>query len=325
MTLNRRRILSLAAAAAISPLAAARANAEAYPERPVRVLVGFPAGGGADILTRIITDWLQTRLGQPFIVENRPGAGTNLATEAVVRAPADGYTLLATTTSNLLNGSLYDDLKYDFIRDIAPVASLSIQPLVLVINPTLPVNSVPELIAHAKANPGSINLGNFGTGTISHVAAEAFRLAVGIDVLNVPYRGSPPMLTDLLGGRIHAAFDNLPGAIGHIRSGSLRALAVTTARRSDALPDVAPIGEFIADYEMFTLAGIGAPAGTPADRIKTLNAQVNAGLGDPKIRARLAEMGATVLAGSPADFAGLIARVTEKWGKVIKASGVRVN
>jgi tripartite-type tricarboxylate transporter receptor subunit TctC len=324
MTLDRRRIL-LAAAAAISPLVAGRARAEAYPARPVRVMVGFPAGGGADILTRVITEWLQHRLGQPFVVENRPGAGTNLATEAVVRAPADGYTLLATTTSNLLNGALYEDLKYDFVRDIAPVASLSIQPMVLVVNPAFAATSVPELIGYAKANPGTVKVGNTGTGTISHLAAEAFRLGAGIDFVNVPYRGGAPMQADLLGGHIQAAFDNIPGAIGHIRSGSLRALAVTTARRSEALPNVPAVGEFVSDYEMFTVAGIGAPAGTPADRIEKLNAEINAGLNDPKLRARLTDLGATVLAGSPADFARLIARVTEKWGKVIKASGIRMN
>jgi tripartite-type tricarboxylate transporter receptor subunit TctC len=324
MTVDRRQILSLAAASAISPLAARAAWADSYPTRPVRVVVGFPAGGGADILTRVITEWLQVRLGQPFIVENRPGAGTNVATEAVVRAPADGHTLLATTTSNLLNGALYDNLKHDFVRDIAPVACLTMQPLVLEVMQTIPAKSVPEFIAYAKANPGKINMGHFGTGTISHLAAEAFKRATGTDFVTVPFRGSPPMLTDLLGGHIHAAIDNIPTSIEHIRAGRLRALAVTTASRAEALPDVPTVGEFIPGYEAFTVAGIGAPKGTPADRIQKLNTEINAGLADSKLKARLAELGAIIHAGSPADFAKLIARETERWGKVIRASGVKI-
>jgi tripartite-type tricarboxylate transporter receptor subunit TctC len=325
MIVDRRRLLSLAVASAATPIFPGLAWAEEYPVRPVRVMVGFPPGGGADIFARIVADWLQAQLGQPFVVENKPGAATNLATEAVVRAPADGYTLLATTTSNLLNGSLYADLSYDFIRDIAPVASLSVQPLVLEVTTTLPANSVSEFIAHAKANPGKVNVGNFGLGTVSHLAAEAFKEASGVDFVSVPYRGSAPMIADLLSGRLHAAFDNIPGSIAHIRSGGVRALAVTTAVRSEALPDVPTAGETLAGYEAFTVAGIGAPKGTPADRIQKLNAQINAGLADPKLKARLADLGATVLAGSPADFAKLIARETEKWAKVIKASGIKIN
>jgi tripartite-type tricarboxylate transporter receptor subunit TctC len=325
MIANRRQVLSLAAASAISPLVARRSWADAYPARRVHVMIGFPAGGTADIITRMIGEWLQVRLGQPFIIENRPGAGTNLATEAVVRAPADGYTLLATTTSNLLNGALYDDLKFDFVRDIAPVASLTMQPLVLEVTPALPVKSVPEFMAYARANPGKLSMGHWGNGTISHLASEAFKLATGIDFVAVPYRGSQPMLVDLLEGRIHAAFDNIPTSIEHIRSGGLRALAVTTAARSEVLPNLPSVAEFIPGYEAFSVAGIGAPKGTPADRIERLNREINAGLADPKLKARLAEQGAVILAGSPADFASLIARETERWGKVIKQLGVRMN
>jgi tripartite-type tricarboxylate transporter receptor subunit TctC len=325
MNIDRRQMLSLAAASAISPLVGHAALAETYPTRPVRVIVGFPAGGGADILTRIVAEWLQVRLGQPFLVENRPGAGTNLATEAVVRAPADGYTLLATTTSNLINGAMFENMKYDFVRDIAPVACLTVQPLVFEVGPTIPATSVPEFIAYAKANPGKINVGHFGTGTVSHLAAAAFRLATNIDFVNVPFRGSPPMLTDLLGGHIQAAVDNIPTSIEHIKAGRLRPLAVTTASRSEALPNVPTVGEFIPGYEAFTVAGIGAPRGTPADIVAKLNTQINAALTDPKLRSRLAELGATPRPGTPAAFATLIARETEKWGKVIRSAGIKMS
>jgi tripartite-type tricarboxylate transporter receptor subunit TctC len=324
MSMNRRQFLSFAAASAISPLLAGRVCAAAYPTRPVRVMVGFPAGGTADILARIISEHLREHLGQPFIVENRPGAGTNQATEAVVRASADGYTLLATTTSNFLNGFLYDDLKYDFVRDIAPVAGLAIQPLVLEVIPTISARSVPEFIAYAKANPGTLNVGHFGTGTISHLAAEAFKQATGIEFITVPYRGSTQMLTDLLGGHIHAAFDNIPASIEHIKSASLHALAVTSATRSKALPAVSPMGDFIAGYEAITVAGIGAPRGTPAEIVEKLNTEINAGLANPKLSARLDELGSTILGGSPADFAKLIARETERWATVIRTSGIKL-
>ncbi len=324
MIVDRRQVLSLVAGSAISSWVSGRASATAYPTRPVRVMVGFPAGGGADILTRVITDWLQTRLGQTFIVENLPGAGTNLATEAVVRAPADGYTLLATTTSNLINGALYDDLKYDFVRDIAPVASLTTQPLVLEVIPAIPATTVPEFIAYAKANPGKINMGSSGLGTVSNLAAEAFKLATGVEFVSVPYRGSVPMFTDMLGGRVHAAFENIPASIQHIRSGSLRPLAVTTKERSETLPGVPALHEYVPGFEAFAVAGIGAPKGTPADIVETLNKEINAGLSDPGVRARLVGLGATVRAGSSADFAALIAQETERWAKVIKSSGFRM-
>ncbi len=323
MRVDRRRVLFAASAAL--PWLSERAQGAAYPTRPVRVLLGFPAGGTADILTRLVSEWLQIRLGQPFVVENRPGAGTNLATEAAVRAPADGYTLLATTTSNLLNGALYPDLRYDFVRDIAPVASLTTQPLVLEVIPAMPVRSVPEFIAYARANRGRINMGNSGQGTVSHLAAELFRQASDIDFVSVPYRGAAPMLADLLAGRIQAACDNIPASMEHIRSGSLRPLAVTTAARSESLPDVPTVGEFIPGFEAFSVAGIGAPRGTPAAIVETLNAAINAGLADPRLRSRLAELGATIRAGSSAEFAQLIARETEKWARVIQTAGVRMN
>lgn len=323
MLFSRRSALSVISCSTAVALCN-HARAETYPARPVKVLVGFPAGGGADTLTRSITDWLQARLGQPFVIENRPGAGTNLATEAVVRSPADGYTLLATTTSNLLNGALYDNLTYDFARDIAPVASLSTQPLVLCVAPTLPVHSLPELIAYAKAHPRAVNAGNTGTGTVSHLAAEALRLATGLVFTDVPYRGSSPMLTDLLAGHIHMAFDIIPGSIQHIRSGGLRALAVTSAERSNTLPDVPAVAEFVSDYDVFAVAGIAAPRGTPVDRIEKLNHEINQGLNDPKLRARLIDLGVTVKTGSPADFAALITRETTKWTNVIRSSGVKI-
>jgi tripartite-type tricarboxylate transporter receptor subunit TctC len=317
--------LSFACASAVLPLIPGLATAAGYPTRPVRMLVGFPAGGTADLLTRMVCDRLQNQIGQAFVVENRPGAATNLATEAVVRAPADGYTLLATTTSNLLNGALYEDMKYDFIRDIAPVAGIAMQPLALVAAPTLGAKTVAELAASAKANPGSLSIGNFGNGTISHLAAEAFKQATDIEFLNVAYRGSTQMLTDLLGGRIHAAFDNLPASVEHIRSGALRALAVTSATRSKALPDVPAMAEFVTGYEAVTIAGVGAPRGTPGDIIDTLNAEINAGLADAKLSTRLGDLGSTALGGSAAAFAKLIARETERWSRVIRTSGIKLN
>jgi tripartite-type tricarboxylate transporter receptor subunit TctC len=321
MLLHRRRFLIFAAAA--SPLLVNRANAAPYPTRPVRLLVGFPAGGTADLLTRIIGEWLQDRLGQPFVIENRPGAATNLATQAVVDAPADGYTLLATTTSNLLNGALYEDMRYDFVRDIAPVAGLTQQPLVFLVTPALPARTVPEFLAYAKANAGKINMGHFGTGTISHLAAEAFKQATGLEFVSVPYRGSAPMIVDLLAGRIHAAFDNIPVSLGHIRSGALRPLAVTSATPSKALADVPTMSDFVPGYEAITVAGIGAPRGTPAEIVETLNREINAALADSRVSARLEEMGSTILGGSSTDFARLIARETDRWAKAIRSSGIK--
>lgn len=321
MIVDRRHALALVVAAA---LAARRGHAAGYPARPVRVLVGFPPGGGADILARLAGEWLQARLGQPFVVENRPGAGTNLATEAVARAPADGYTLLKTTTSNLLNGALYESLPYDFQRDLLPVAGLSTQPLVLVVAPTLPAATVPELIAWARAHPGGLSLANTGTGTISHLAGELFRQRAGLDLLHVPYRGAGPMAPDLLGGRVQASFDNIPGWIEHIRAGRVRALAVTTATRAAALPDVPALAEVIPGYAAFAMAGLAAPAGTPDAVVAVLNGAVNAGLADPGLQTRLTALGAVPMPGSPADFRAVIARETAKWAAVIRVLGLRV-
>ena len=325
MNHDRRQLLAFGVATALCSMNPRPASAAAYPERPVRVLLGFPAGGGADLLTRIICDWLQRRLGQAFVVENRPGAATNLATEAVVRAPADGYTLLATTTSNLLNGALYDDLRYDFMRDIAPVASVSIQPMVLAVGPDAPARTLAAFIADAKARPGKLNVGHFGNGTISHLAAEAIKLQAGIDFLTVPYRGSAPMLTDLLGGRIDAAIDNITGVIEHIRAGRLHALAVTTSARSDMLPATPALAEAVPGYEAYTIAGFAAPAPTPPEVIRKLNEEINAGLDDPAMKERLAALGVTLLPGTPADFARRIAAETEKWARVVKRVGIKPN
>ena len=325
MNHDRRHLLAVGAAAAACSMSPRLALAASYPERPVRVLVGFPAGGGADLLTRIICGWLQGRLGQTFVVDIRPGAATNLATEAVTRAPADGYTLLATTTSNLLNGAMYPDLRYDFVRDIAPVAGVSIQPLVLEAGPDALARTLAAFIAEARARPGKLNVGHFGNGTISHLAAEALKLQAGIDFLTVPYRGSAPMLTDLLGGRLDAAIDNLPGSIEHIRSGRLHALAVSTATRSEALPATPALAEAVPGFEAYAIAGFGAPAGTPADVIRKLNTEINAALADAAVKERLLTLGVTPLPGAPADFARRIAVETEKWARVIKRVGITPN
>jgi tripartite-type tricarboxylate transporter receptor subunit TctC len=325
MNPDRRHLLTVGAATALCSISPRLASAAAYPERPVRVLVGFPAGGGADLLTRIICDWLQLRLGQAFVVENRPGAATNLATEAVARAPADGYTLLATTTSNLLNGALYEDLRYDFIRDIAPVASVSNQPLVLEVGRDVPARTLEAFIADARARPGKLNVGHSGNGTIAHLAGEILKQQAGIDFLTVPYRGAAPMLTDLLGGRIDAAIDNIAGSIEHIRSGRLHALAVTTSTRSEMLPGTPALAEVVPGYEAYAIAGFAAPAGTPADVIRTLNSAINAGLADAAVKERMSTLGVALLPGTPADFAKRIALETEKWARVIKRVGIRPN
>jgi tripartite-type tricarboxylate transporter receptor subunit TctC len=323
MKLPRRQFLHLAAGAAALPAASRIAWAQAYPTRPVRLIVGFPAGGTADISARLIGQWLSERLGQQFVIENRPGAATNLATEAVVRAPADGYTLLQVTTSNAINATLYDKLNYNFVRDITMVAGLTRTPLVLEVHPAVPVNTAPEFVAYAKANPGKLSMASFGTGTISHVASELFKMVTGVDMVHVPYRGSAPMLPDLLGGQVQAAFDNLPASIEHIRAGRLRPLAVTTATRSPTLPDVPTVGEFLPGYAASAWSAVGAPKNTPAEIVDKLNKEINAGLGDPKIRARLADLGATPLTGSPADFSKHVTEETEKWAKVIRAANIK--
>jgi tripartite-type tricarboxylate transporter receptor subunit TctC len=323
MKLPRRNFLHLAAAAAALPAVSRIAQAQGYPSRPVRIIVGFAAGGTSDIVGRLVGQWLSERLGQQFIVENRPGASTNLATEAVARAAADGYTLLVVSSTSAINATLYDKLNFVFLRDIAPVASVFETPLVVEVNPSVPVRAIPEFIAYAKANPGKLNLATPGIGTPPHVAGELFKMTAGVDMVHVPYRGTGPMLTDLIGGQVQVAFDPLPASIAHIRAGKLRALAVTTARRSELLPDIPTVGEFVPGYEASGWFGVGAPKATPAETVDKLNKEINAGLADPKLKARLADVGGDVLALSPADFGKFIADDVAKWAKVIRAANVK--
>jgi tripartite-type tricarboxylate transporter receptor subunit TctC len=323
MKIPRRRFLQLAGGAVSAPAFPQLALALDYPVRPVRIVVGFPAGGVTDLGARILGEWLSARLNQPFVIENKPGASTQIAAEAVVRASADGYTLLMASSTNAINVALYGKRNYDFIHDIAPVASVMHFPLVLVVHPSVPVKTVPELISYAKANSGQINLASFGTGTGSHLAGELFKMMAGIKMVHVPYRGSAPMLVDLLGGQVQAAFDNLPSSIEYIRAGKLRALAVTTATRLDALPDVPALSETLPGYAASAWIGIGAPANTPTDIIATLNKEINAGLLDPQIKAKVANLSAVVLAGSPADFGKLIADDVAKWTNVIRTADIK--
>jgi tripartite-type tricarboxylate transporter receptor subunit TctC len=297
--------------------------AQTYPSRPVRIVVGFPPGGPTDIAARLIGQSLSERLGQQFVIENRPGAGSNIGTEAVVRAPPDGYTLFLAYSANAINATLYDKLNFSFIRDIAPVAAINREPLVMLVNPSFPAKTVPEFIAYAKANPGKINFASGGNGTPPHVSGELFKMMTGVNLVHVPYRGGGPALTDLLGGQVQSMFVAISASIEYARAGNLRPLAVTTASRSDALPDIPTVGDFIPGYEASTWCGIGAPKGTPAEVIDKLNKEINAGLVDPKVKARLANMGSTALPGSPADFGKLIAEETEKWAKVVKLSGAK--
>jgi tripartite-type tricarboxylate transporter receptor subunit TctC len=320
---HRRRFLHLAAGAVVSPALSRIAHAQAYPARSVRLIVGFPAGGTADIVARLMGQRLSERFGRPFVIENRPGAATNLGTEVVARAPADGYTLLLATPSNVLNATIYERLNYNFIRDFAMVAGITRTPLVLEVHPALEIRSVPELIAYAKANPGKISLASFGTGTLSHVAGELFKIATGVDMIHVPYRGSAALVTDLIGGQVQAAVDNLPTSIEHIREGKLRALAVTTASRAQALPGVPTMDEFLPGYEASAWSALAAPKNTPAEIVEKLNDEVNASLAAPEIRARLDDLGAMAFARSPADLGKFIAEETEKWGKVIRASNIK--
>jgi tripartite-type tricarboxylate transporter receptor subunit TctC len=323
MKLPRRRFLRLAAGAAALPAVSRFAWAQTYPTRPVRLVVGFPPGGGTDITARFIGQWLSERLGQQFVIENRPGAGSNIATEGVVRAAADGYTLLLVSAAHAINATLYDRLNYNFLRDIAPVAGVIRVPNLMEVNPSLPPKTVPEFIAYAKVNPGKVNYASGGNGTAQHLAGELFKMMTGVDIVHVPYRGDAPALTDLLGGQVQVMFGNMPSSIEYIRAGKLRPLAVTTAARSEALPDLPPVGDFVPSYEASTWQGLGAPANTPTEIVDKLNKEINAALSDPKIKARLADLGGTVLGGSPADFGRLIADETEKWGKVIRAANIK--
>jgi tripartite-type tricarboxylate transporter receptor subunit TctC len=323
MKLQRRRFLQLAAGAAALPAVSRFAWAQSYPTKPVRIIVGFTPGGTIDILARLIGRWLSERLGQPFIIENRPGAASNLGTEAVVRAPADGYTLLLFNSAAAINATLYDKLSFNFIRDIAPVAGISRESSVVVVNPSVPTKTFPEFIAYANANPGKLSMGSSGNGSAAHMAGELFKTMTGINLVHVPYRGSAPALTDLLSGQVQVMFASMPSTIEYTRAGNLRPLAVTTAMRSEALADIPSVGEFVPGYEASAWYGAAAPKNTPAEIVETLNKEINAALADPKMKARLADSGGTVLAGSPADFGRLVADETEKWAKVIKLAGIK--
>ena len=323
MKLPRRQFLHLAAGAAALPAVSRIAWAQAYPSRPVRVIVGFPAGGGVDINARLMGQWLSEQLGQPFLIENRPGAGSNIATEAVVRAPADGYTLLLVTAANAINTTLYEKLSFNFIRDIAPAAGMIVVPNVMVVHPSVPAKTIPEFIAYAKANPGKINIASGPIGGASHVSGELFKMMTATHMLLVSYRGTAPAVTDLLGGQVQVMFHSLPASIEYIKAGTLRALAVTTAKRSETLPDIPTVGEFVPGYETTQWYGVGVPKNTPAEIVDKLNKEINAGLVDPRLKARLADLGGIALAGSPADFGKLIAEETEKWSKVIRAANIK--
>jgi len=318
MKLSRRSLLHLSAGAVALPALSRRARAQTYPVRPIRLIIGYTPGGSADITARLTGQWLSERLGQSVIVESRPGGGTNIATEAVVRAPPDGYTLLLVAPANAINATLYDKLSFDFLRDIVPVAGIIRFPNVVDVNPSLPVKSIPELIAYAKTNPGKLNMASSGNGSTIHMSGELFKMMTGINMVHVPYRGGAPALTDLIAGQVHVMFDNLPTSAEHVRSGRLRGLAVTGTARSHVLPDLPTVADFLPGYEASAWYGLGAPRNTPAAVIDRLNDAVNAILADPTSQGRFAELGASLLPGSPADFGKLLADETEKWGKVVK-------
>ena len=322
---HRRQFLHLAAGAAALPAVLGIAPAQTYPTRPVRIVVPYAPGGGTDLTARLMGQWLLERLGQPFIIENRPGGNSNIATEVVVRAPPDGYTLLAVDSSPAINATYYNKLNFDFIRDIAPVASIAGQTQIMEVNPSVPAKTVPEFIAYAKANPGKLNMASFGNGNISHVCGELFEMMTGVNMLHVPYRGAGPALADLLGGQVQVCFGGVISAIEYIRAGRLRALAVTTASRLEALQDIPSLSEFLPGYEATDWKGIGMPRNTPPEIIDKLNKEINAGLAGPKLKARFAELGSPVLPGSPTDFGKLIIQDTEKWAKVVKFAGIKAD
>jgi tripartite-type tricarboxylate transporter receptor subunit TctC len=324
MKLVRRQFLHLTAGAAALPLLPRVASALDYPARPVHLLVGYAAAGPTDISARLIGSWLSQRLGHQFVIENRPGAGTNIATAAVTRAPADGYTLLLVSTANAINATLYSNLDFDFIRDIAPVAGLTRGPAIMVVNPSVPAKTVPEFIAYAKANPGKINMATAGIGSGTHIYGELFKMMAGVDLIPVAYRGGGPAMTDLLAGQVQVMFEGIALALGYVRAGRLRALAVTTATRSPALPDVPTIGEFLPGYEASGFFGVGAPKNTPAEIVIKLNGEINAGLADPAMKTRIAELGSVPLPMTPDEFGTLIVESTEKWAKVIRKLGLKV-
>ena len=323
MKLPRRRFLLLAAVAAALPALSRFAWAQTYPVRPVRIVVPFAAGGSTDISARLIGQWLSERLGQQFVIENRPGAGSNIGTEVVVNAPPDGYTLLLVGSSSAINATLYEKLNFNFLRDITPVSGINSVPFIMAVHPSFPAKTVSEFIAYARANPGKVNMASGGNGTAGHLSGELFKLLTGLNMAHVPYRGEAPALTDMLAGHVQAMFGTMPASIEYVGAGKLRPLAVTSARRSELLPDLPTVGDFVPGYETSAWQGIGAPKNTPTEIINKLNKEINAGLADPKIKARVADMGGTVLAGSPTDFGKLIADETEKWGKVVKFSGAK--
>ncbi|MBR1235840.1 tripartite tricarboxylate transporter substrate binding protein [Bradyrhizobium sp. AUGA SZCCT0182] len=321
--IQRRQFLQLTAAGLAAPAFPHSAVAEDYPSRPVRIVAGFAAGGGVDITARLIGQWLNERLGQSFVVENRTGAGGNIGTEAVVGAAPDGYTLLLATVPNAVNAALYNNLKFNFIRDIAPVAGIIRVPMIILLHPTMPVKTVPELIAYAKANPGKVNMASAGNGSAPHMAGELFKMMTGVNMVHVPYRGQGPALTDLLGGEVQVLFATAPGTTDYIASGRLRALAVTTAARAEVAPELPPVGDFVPGYETSQWYGMCAPAKTSADIIGKLNREINAAIADARMKARLAAIGGEPLPGTPADFGKLIAEETEKWAKVVQAGGLK--
>jgi tripartite-type tricarboxylate transporter receptor subunit TctC len=324
MLLGRRNFLRLAGATALAPAFSSLAGAQAYPSRPVRLIVGFPPGGGTDVAARLVGEWLSERLGQPVVIENRPGAGSNIATEAVVRAPADGYTLLLVSTAHAINATLYERLNYNFLRDIAPVAGFMRVPNVMEVNPSISAKSVPEFIAYARANPGNINMASGGNGTSQHLSGELFKMMTGLNFVHVPYRGAAPALTDLIGGQVQVMFGEMPPSIEFIKAGKLRALAVTTVTRSEALPDLPSVSDFVPGYESSAWYGVGAPKNTPVEIVQKLSREINAALADPRMKARLTSLGGIVLDGSPSEFRTLIADETKKWAQVVKFSGAKV-
>jgi len=321
--LSRRQFLQLTAGAAAVPMLPRGARAESFPARPVRIVVGFAPGGGADIAARLMGQWLSERLGQQFIVENRPGAGANIAMDAVAKSVPDGYTLLLVSPGAAINATLYEKLPYDFVRDFAPISGFLRAPNIMVLNPGVPAKTVPDFIEYAKANPGKVNMASAGNGSSVHVSGELFKLMAGVDLTHVPYRGAGPMLSDLLGGQVQVAFPDIGSSLEHVKAGKLRAIGVTTASRSEALPDVPSVGEFVPGYEAINWFGLAAPKGTPPGIVTKLNGELNAALADPKIKVRLADLGGMPLSGSAADFARLIADETDKWGKIIRTAKIK--
>jgi tripartite-type tricarboxylate transporter receptor subunit TctC len=325
MNFARRRFMQLAAGAAVTPALSKFANAESYPAHPIRVIVGYTPGGSADLTARLMGQWLSERLGQSFVIENRPGGGTNIATEAALRSPPDGYTLLLAAPANAINATLYSKLNFDFLRDSEPVAGLIRFPNVVVVNPSVPVKSIPELIAYAKANPGKLNMASSGNGSTIHMSGELFKMLTGTNMVHVPYRGGAPALTDLIAGQVQVMFDNIPTCAEHVKSGKLRGLAVTSTTRSDVLPDLPTVADFLPGYEASAWYGISVPKNTPADIVDRLNKETNAVLADPTAKKRFTELGALLLPGSAADFGKLLADETDKWGKVVRFAGAKVD